>query len=395
MILFIDSYSFGDPLHQIGRFTPFFPSCKYISYVGGNFPDNVVNLPTGEVALQFGSSAFNQHTLTKVLGAGTTFCLGFLYQPLGIAGTGVSLIRYEAGGTTTVNPGGFDNGGNSKTALMLLQNPDGTLSLYQDGLGIPGNPGTLLYTTTYVVSVNQALYIELLINTAAGSFSLFIDDVLIHTQSGITFQVPVSQFSLQSFSFESHNVANLYATDGNRLGPCRAIGFPPVLQSTAQWSPLSPPNLSQISEFGNRPFPANTPDDNVSYVEAAADGLTDFYGFTAPACFGKILAVALNADGSAQFASPSLDFLIKINAAIFGSGTTAAYAGGYGTQQGLTELNPATGNTWTDADIGNALFGFSLTGGGDLRVTQFFGEKLVSLRPVPFDCGKGNRSYSN
>jgi hypothetical protein len=394
-ILFIDSFAYGDALHQIGRFTPFFPSCKYISYVGGNFPDTIVSGPAGEIALEFGSSGFNQHTLTKVFGTLTTVCLGFLYRPFGIAATGVSLCRYEAGGTTIVNPGGFDNGGNANTSLMLQQNPDGTLSLYSGGLGIPGNPGTLLYTTTYTVLVNQWLYIELLIDTVAGSWSLYIDDVFIQSQTGLTLPGPTTQFSLQSFSFESHDVANLYCTSGERLGPCRAIGFPPVLASTNQWNPLNPPNLSQISEFGNRPFPANTPDDNLSYIDASSAGLTDFYGFTAPACFGRILALALNADGSAQTGSPSIDFLIKILGATYPSGTTGAYLSGYSIQQGLTQLNPATGTFWNDADIGNALLGFSLAGGGDLRVTQFFGEKLVSLRSVPFDCGKGNRSYSN
>lgn len=393
-ILFIDSFAFGDPLHQTGRIIPFFPACKYISYVSSNSPNFISVGPGGEAALGFGNTGFQQQTITKVLGANTAFCLGFLYRALGLANSGVSLCRYEAGGITIVNPGGPDNGANTKTSLMLQQNSDGTLSLYQDGFGTAFSPGTLLYTTSYVVSVNQWLYIELTINTASGSWSLFIDDVLIHTQTGLTLQAPVSQFSLQSFTFESHNVANLYVTNGERLGPCRAIGFPPILASTNQWTPLSPPNLSQISEFGNRPFPANTPDDNSSYVEAATAGLIDLYGFAAPACFGRILALALNADGSAQSGSPSIDFLIKILGTTYPSGTTQAYLGGYGIQQGITQLNPVTNTFWADAEIGNSLFGFSSAGGGDLRVTQFMAEKLVSLRTVPFTCGRGNQSYT-
>jgi hypothetical protein len=275
---------------------------------------------------------------------------------------------------------------------MLLQNPDGTLSIYQDGLGTPLSTGTLLYTSTYVVSVGQWLYIELSIDTS-GSWSLFIDDEAITSQTGLTLQGPVTQFSLQSWTFEEHNVANLYCTDGARLGPCRAIGFPPVLQGAHGWNPLNPPNLSQVSEFGNR-VGLSTPDDNLSYVESATDGTVDMYGFTAPACFGKILALALNADGSAQTGSPSIDFLIQILGTQYPSGSTDAYAGSYSIQQGITLLNPSTGLPWTDADIGNGLFGFSLAGGGDLRITQFFGEKLVSLRTVPFDCGRGNQSYT-
>jgi hypothetical protein len=393
-ILFIDSFSFGDALHQTGRLTPFFPACKYISYVSSNSPNTVVAGPGGEVAIEFGNTGFQQQTITKVFGTLTRACLGFLYRPTPFGIGKYSICRFEAGGVTIVNPSGPDNGANIFTSLMLEQEGDGTFNIYQNGFGTTFTPGTLLYTTPFVISSGQWLYIELVIDTAAGSWSLFFDDVLIVTQTGLTLQGPVTQFSLQSFGFSSHDIANLYVTDGARLGPCRAIGFPPVLQSTAQWSPLTPPNLSQISEFGNR-FALNTPDDNLSFVEAATDGLTDFYGFAAPACFGKILAFALNADGSAQSASPSLDFLIKILGTTYGSGTTQAYAGGYSTQQGLTELNPTTGQVWTDADIGNLLAGFSLTGGGDLRVTQFFGEKLVSLRTVPFDCGKGNRSYSN
>ncbi len=395
-IRFIDSFSYGDPLHQAGQFTPFFPACKYINYGSGNFSgnNNIDTAPGGAKAFRFGNSGFGQQTLTKVLAPNSTWCLGFLYRMREIPGNPLALCRFEAGGTTIVNPGGFDNGVNTDTSIMLRQNTDGTLSICSGNGGTANFPGTVLYTTTYTVALMAWIYIELQIDTTAGSWSLYIDDTFIQSQSGLTLQAPVDRFSLQSATFETRNVANVYCTDGERLGPCRVNGYPPIFQSTAQWTPLSGTNLSQVQEFGNRAFPLQTPDDDTSYVSAAAAGLRDFYGMQAPACYGRILAIALNADASAITGSPSLDFLIKLGATEYAGGTSNAYAGAYGIQQGISQLNPSTGTFWGDAEITGALFGFQFAGSGELRVTQWMLEKLVSLRDVTFNCGQGSYSFS-
>jgi hypothetical protein len=396
-IRFIDSWSYGNPLHQAGQFTPFFPACKYINYGSGNFSGNnsVENAPGGAKAFLFGNSGFGQQTLTKVIGSNPTFCIGFLYRCKDALTSASAICRYEAGGITIVNPGGFDNGVNTQTSLMLRQNADGTLSVCMGNGGTSNFPGAVLYTTTYVVLRNAWIYIELSIDTATGTWALYIDDVFIQSQTAVALPAPVDRFSIQSSTFETHNIANLYCTDGERLGPCRANGFPPIIGSTHQWAPLTGTNLSQVKEFGNRPLPLQTPDDNISYVEASAAGVTDYYGFGAPPCYGRVLALALNVDGSAIIGSPSVDFLIKIAGVSYSSGFSDAFPGGYGIQQGITQLNPATGTFWTDTDIAGALFGFSFAGSGTLRVTQFMGEQLVSLRSSPFNCGGGNRSYTS
>jgi hypothetical protein len=239
------------------------------------------------------------------------------------------------------------------------------------------------------------MYIELQVNTATGFWSLYIDDVLIGAGNSLLIPLGIDRYSFRSESFELHDIDHHYLTDGDRLGPCEVLGFPPNFQSTAQWTPLSGTNLSQIQEFGNRPLPLQTPDDQVSYNLANAAGLRDYFGFAAPPCFGRILALAVNADGIAAVSSPSLDLLVKVGSLETVLINNNSLTGDYGIRQGIQQLNPVTGIFWTDADISAALFGYQMAGAGTARVTQLMVEKLVSSRNVPFDCGAGSYAFSS
>lgn len=402
-VLFVDGWDYGDAIHLGGVVSPFSPPCKYTDYSSVTScsiqPGRVSSAAAGGGnSFRFDSSAFAQQTKTKLFGAARpAYCLGFAYRKVG-SGTGapgIHIVRYEAGGATLVNPGNFNDGTNATTSLMLELMPDNSLSVWTGPGGTPNFPGSLLWNSlgTYLVPNDTWIYIELSIDTTAGSWALYIDDVLLQTQTGVSLPAGIDRYSFTSFTFESHQIDDHYCTDGERLGPCRVTGFAPNFQSTHQWAPLNDTNLSQVQEFGNRAG-KNTPDDNTSYVWANAAGTKDLYGFAAPACYGRILAIALNADGSAIAGSPSVNFVVKVASTEYAAGFSDAYIGGYTIRQGLSLLNPSTATYWSDAEITGALFGFTFAGSGELRITQWMLEKLVSLRAVPYNCGQGSYSFT-
>lgn len=379
--------------------TPFLPSCKYTAYnrINTSIQPGRVSAPSqgGGNSLRFDNSGFGNQTYTKLFGVSrTAYCVGFALNVVDVTIPATPVFRYEAGGTTTPGGGG---GENASTALLLeVMNVDNTISIFTGPQGTNGIPGALLWNSAgvYQVPLRTWIYVELQVDTAAGTWAIYVNDVLLQQQTGVSIPGPIDRYSWLSQGFEQHSIDDHYCTDGDRLGPCRVTGFPPILGSTHQWTPLSGTNLSQVQEFGNRSG-LNTPDNDQSYVASAAAGTTDFYGFAVPACYGRILALALNADGSAVAGSPSVDFLIKLSGVVYPEGSSDAYVGGYTIRQGISMLNPATGTYWTDAEIGGGLFGFSLAGSGELRVTQWMAEKLVSLRAVPFNCGSGDRSFTS
>jgi hypothetical protein len=282
--------------------------------------------------------------------------------------------------------------------MLLARDDDQTISVYKGAGGTPQHPGTLLWNSlrVYTIPFNQWIYIELQVSNS--EWAIYIDDVLIQQQSAITIPGPIDRYSFQSSSFESHYLDDHYVTDGEQLGPCQVTGLPPIIQGTANWAPATAPNVSQIQEFGDRHLLGlPTPDGDISFVSTNTPDTTDLYGFAVPVCYGRILALALNADAKNQAGSPpTIDLLIQ-QSILTNLGTSAALAGSYGIQQMISQQDPETGTFWNDNSIGTALFGYKLSHlspPATTRVTQFMLEKLVTMRNVPFDCGFGSYSYT-
>lgn len=405
MILFVDGFDWGDAAHCGGQISgglinpakyTMFSSGTNIAMVNGRL--SAANSGSGQ-ALRFNGSGFSGQTITRNPGVALfSPCLGFAFRP---NGGGYTVCRFETVDSTR-NSSGSGGQTNDGTALALMYLGDGTITVNTGPIGMPGGipsqPGTVLWTSTFTLTLNKWIFIELLCNPTNGTWSLYIDDVLIVSQIGVAFglSTPIIQFSLCAESFSVHDLDDLYLTDGNRLGPCQITGFPPNLQSTHQWNPLAGTNLSNVQEFGNRIFTLGlpTPDDDSSFVYASATA-TDTYGFAKPACYGRILALVLNADAFALTGGPSVNFQVRVAGVAYPGAFSAAFGIIYGIQQSIFETNPANGLFWTDTDIASVLAGFTFAGSGTLRVTQFMAEKLVSLRGYPFECGGGSYSFTN
>lgn len=398
MILFADSYDFGNPLHISGNSNLTVPSCKYVQNGSSfnEFPSEQLTAGLGGgLAIRFPSSSFGQQTLTKMLDEPMDkLCSHFFYRALGseLGGTGSVLIRFEDADTDR-----FGGGGNSATRLMLFgEASDNTLSIYTEGQGTSSSRGTLLWNSAgvFTITFETWMCIEIMVDTAAGAWALWINDDLLQSQS-VALPGPIDRYSFRSESFEAHDIDHHYLTDGEHLGPCYVNGFAPSLQSTHQWTPANDTNLSQIEEFGNRPDPLQTPDDDVSFNFSGVVGNFDLFGFPPQNCYGRILALALNADGRYVLPGSSVDLITKIGANLYDVGFPPAFDGLYSIRQAISELNPATGEVWNDGTIPSSLFGYRLAGSGSARITQFMLEKVVSLRVLPFTCGQGSYSFTS
>ena len=330
--------------------------------------------------------------MTRMLGGVVpVLVLGFAYRGVGGAPDDTGIIRIEAGHTTVIDPGHPDTGVNQGTVIWLEQKSDLTIRVWMgDGTpcGTPGFPGILLATLNTSFTRNVWRYIELV--CSATGWAVYVDDVL-DTQQTVTMPIGtgMDRYSFQKFASEDFQLDDHYAAD-TRLGPCRVTGLPPAYGSTHQWSPLSGTNLSQVSEFGNRV--SSTPDDDVTFVSSSSAGDQDLFGWRTPACYGRILALAVDVSGRALSGSPAVNPLFRVAGNTYALGFGAVYGASYAIQQAISPLNPATNATWTDEAIGGGLFGYQMAGSGTGRVTQVFIEKLVTLRNVSFDCG--GESYS-
>jgi len=396
-VYFIDGWDWGTELNLTPSSTN--NPQKYVDYSsgGGNSIQpgrQPSGQPGGGNSIEFGNAAFRQTCATRFVGATpATLVLGFAYRP-GAVRPNSSVVRIESGHATLVNPGSFDDGTNEGTVIWLWQQTDGTMKVVAgDGTqcGTPNFPGTVLATLNTTFAPNVWRYIELV--ASASGWSVYVDDVLDTAQSvALPVGAGMDRYSFIHFTFESCRIDDHYAAD-TRLGPCRVTGSPPAVGSTHQWAPLAGTNLSQVHEFGNLGTP--TPDGDTTYVASSNAGDLDLYQMTATACYGRVLAVALNASGRAAVSSPSVNLMFKALGNLFTIGSGASMGGVYRVSQAVAALNPSNSSTWTDSAITGSLFGYQMASGGTARVTQFFIEKLVSLRNMSFDCGQGSYGFSS
>lgn len=137
-----------------------------------------------------------------------------------------------------------------------------------------------------------------------------------------------------------------------------------------------------------------SPDDQTSYLFGAGSGGDDLFGAAAPECFGANLGLAVNVASLATVGAPRIQPIALFDAEgaprTIGSPMSPETAR-YAVQQHVEQDSPATGDRWGDREIESTAWGVRDLGGGSVRVSVFYLEKLTSLDGVlPFECGGGN-----
>ncbi len=155
--------------------------------------------------MNFGNNGFHQQTKTKILPAALPqLCIGQNFFIPEFTNPAKPLCRYEAGGTTIVDPNNFDDGVNDTTALYLQARNDGTLDVCTGTGGTIFFPGTVLWNSAGVFTVKLLtwFYVELFVDTDTGTWLLAIDDVVLQTQTGVSIPPGIDRYSVQAIGFE-------------------------------------------------------------------------------------------------------------------------------------------------------------------------------------------------
>jgi hypothetical protein len=183
----------------------------------------------------------------------------------------------------------------AQTHFAVRINQDGTLSLLRQ---LQGAPGGYLILANSLQGFTDGIYGYLEIrwtlstnaSTADGSCEIRLNETTILTWAGVLFCSPFAGFPDPPREWTSIRVlgqasavggvqrmCDVYLADqtspnGDFLGDIRVAYIrPDGVGASSGWTPLSPPNWSEVNEV--------PPDDETSYIEATAVGTRDTYEF--------------------------------------------------------------------------------------------------------------------
>ena len=321
----------------------------------------------------------------------TTLCVGMNWGQLTGLGSGTAPSQNQF--LQLVSPEGV--------AFSVESELDGSLAVLLGGTGNTGS-GTQLGRTglTPTIVVGEWLgFLELVvtgISNISTAWALYLDDVLLI--SGNVNTLGYSAFSsfnlcnqtVGGASFNGSQFDNVYAAD-SRLGPCRVTTMLPAADISGLWLPTPGPTKYQMV-YDSQGDPNGYPDGDASYIAPPSLNAPQWFTLQNSPCYGLNLAVVLNICFRCTSGAGSCEALVLQMSSVNNMGTL--FLGGpYHTLQAIAQASFATGNNFTDAEINGSYWGVSTTGSMDLRVTQMFLEKVVSLRNVPFNCGAGSYSF--
>jgi len=345
------------------------------------------------------NAAFGAICYTKTLAARNRYVVGFNYRPTNPFGQATAsdtiFFRWENGAP---NP---TNNQNTATSLSIRQGASNTLRFYGGGRGTNAFPGTLVANPSYVFTPGQWYFLEVDATFGpGGKLKVFVDSVQIYEDLNVNlgttnpdrFSLRLEAFGTQGMTFD-----DLYVAD-SRLGLCRIITTLPMEDgSPDEWTPTPAGNSYENVDDRNFTTLSNRPDEDTTRLDAASAGLTSVFRFAESTCFGRILAVAVNATVKNPLgASPSIKLVVQPDPTDLTitelSETTLTTS--YATYQAMLNLSPLTGTFWTDTELAAAKWGVRSGGSGAGRVTAMFVEKLVSMEGLSYDCGGGTSSYA-
>lgn len=372
--------------------------------------------PGGGYAYFIFNSGFTENVKTKFIGSTQTWIVGaniMVNAWSNHSGPLESLLfwRWESGASNS-------DGTNSHTQLVLGYDDNGNFNFIVGGQGdrFTSPLGTVVATTSvpgpnyYQIPINTWQYIEFEISFGpSGSITMWVEDVQVAQFTGLNLQRPLEPVNPDRMSLIWDNLLTIGVTiddwyiadntgsfNNTQLGPSRVSIVFPNLDGIAEGFTRNTgtTNFSCVHDPGG---PGLGPDGTTTQVTGT--GVLDLYAVPAPACFGKILGLALNACANANGGSGTLDLVcrpLSTPSLQFDLADGLALPTGYGNLsivQAISERFPETGQNWRDGDIGQALWGMR-SSSGDVSVTQVFVEKLTSLRRQTFDCGGGSYAYT-
>lgn len=358
-------------------------------------------------SLELFNTGFGSVSHTKILTPRNIWYWGFAFkaiESLGNPGMGTGIFqRWESGPSVAQDA-------NSFTELAIKQVPiDSTTAfwrLYTGGNGTNSNPGSLIADLPQVFVQDVWYYVEFIVRFGPhGGLEMWVDDVLVHQDLNLNIGLAnPDRFTRrwQSFGFTGYVMDDLYIAHGGRPGPLRiSAHFPTADGAPLLWTPSAGSSHCPLVNEGTPGYGGvlAAPDGDLTYVGASGAGVQDFYQFGSDPCWGKILAIAVNACGrKVAGVSPGIDLMAKTpDGAISTVGNFALPSAmptpPYYTGQAITEVSMVDGAVWTDRDLKNTLWGVQSSGLGSSRVTQVFLEKVVTLSGAAFDCGAQSYAY--
>lgn len=314
---------------------------------------------------------------------------------------------------------------NASTQFSAAYLTDGTLAFYGGGDGTELNPGTLIFSGGAKLISGQQTYLEFDISfssTGSGILTVMRDDALFFTSSGLTigatfpdraaFRKNRGFYGTALLTFQDFYIADTLQ------GPVKITGWTMNGDSIPQGfaragSVVHPANYQQINERLAAVGSTDVPDGDTTYVyNDSAAAVTDLYRPSSIACYGKILAVALNITCRLITGTPNIQVLVRQAATrynlgsltpvplgsilfSFGHGQTTPGTGDalYGQLQNVSTTQPNGAGDWDDQSIANADWGMLSDTLGIFRATALTLEKMVSLRTVPYNCPGGDYSF--
>lgn len=356
------------------------------------------------------NTGFGEANWTRIFDAQSTWWMGMNFRTLNEGGqVGTPVVTW------------YRVGNGSGSALQLRMNADQTMSVLQGSLG--GSPNTLVRTTDHVFTLNDWGFLELKVSVSGGtcSYELWLDGSLMLGTGGVLTMAgsfPCTAASIDRFThrwealgarginLDDYYILDTVAGDGmvDRLGPVRVTGLQVTADaSKGNWTPSTGTTLTPVE--ADVPVPGGqSPDGDLTYMSpgSAAD-VALFNLFTSP-CFGRVLAVVLNACGRKVTGSPTFDAVVRSRTGLHQIGSTQlafatpghyfnlpATMDDYFTYQKIMALSPDSGTYWTDREITTDAWGVRST--GSQRMTQIYLEKLTTLAAVPYDCGQASYGF--
>lgn len=242
----------------------------------------------------------------------------------------------------------------STTQVEIRVGPSNELQVWIGGSYIASGTATLLNNIWYYIET------KVFINTTTGSVEVRINSVTDINLTNINTQVTANN-TVNTFRWQIYSQAgyfdDIYICDttgsinNNFLGDNRVEAIMPTgAGANTDWTPLSPPNFSEVNEI--------PPDGDTSYVSSSTPGDVDTYAF------GNLTAITTGVKGvQVNILNRKDDAGTREIAPVVRSGGTD-YTGNtfsvldnYSTAVQVYEEDPDTSAAWSVAGVNAAEFG--------------------------------------